>query len=83
MEVLSNSSNIAEICRKYNIASSAVYRWRDEFISAGTAGMEQGKSTVEQSLMREIDQLKGIIGDLTIANEALKKIQAARKGGSP
>jgi transposase-like protein len=83
MEVLSNSSNIAEICRKYNIASSAVYRWRDEFISAGTAAMEQGKSTVEQSLMREIDQLKGIIGDLTIANEALKKIQAARKGGSP
>ena len=83
MEVLSNSSTIAEICRKYNVASSAVYRWRDEFISAGTAAMEQGKSTVEQSLMREIDQLKGIIGDLTIANEALKKIQAARKGGSP
>ena len=52
MEVLSNSSTIAEICRKYNVASSAVYRWRDEFISAGTAAMEQGKSTVEQSLMR-------------------------------
>ncbi len=25
MEVLSNSSTIAEICRKYNVASSAVY----------------------------------------------------------
>ena len=52
MEVLSNSYTIAEICRKYNVASSAVYRWRGEFISAGTAAMEQGKSTVEQSLMR-------------------------------
>ena len=65
------------------MASSAVYRWMDEFISAGTAAMEQGKSTVEQSLMREIDQLKGIIGELTIANETLKKIQAARRGGRP
>ena len=45
--------------------------------------MEPSKSLVEKSLMRKIDQLKGIIGDLTIANEALKKIQAARKGGSP
>jgi len=83
MEVLSNSSTIAEICRNYNVASSAVYRWRDEFISAGTAAMEQGKSTVEESLMKEIDQLKGIIGELTIANETLKKIQATRRGGRP
>ena len=40
MEVLSNSSTIAEICRKYNVASSAVYKCRDEFIFAGTAEME-------------------------------------------
>ena len=57
------------------MASSAVYRWRDEFITAGTAAMERDKSTVEQSLMREIDQLKGIIGELTIANETLKKFK--------
>lgn len=81
IEVLSNSSTIAEICRKYNVTSSAVYRWRDGFISAGTAAMEQNKSTVEQSLMKEIDQLKGIIGELTIANETLKKIQ--RTNGRP
>ena len=83
MEVLSNSSTIADICRKYNVASSAVYRCGDEFISAGTAAMEQGKSTVEQSLMKEINELKGIIGELTIANETLKKIQATRRGGRP
>ncbi|HLH85660.1 MAG TPA: transposase [Thermoplasmataceae archaeon] len=39
MEVLSNSSTISEICRKYNVASSALYRWRDEFIAGGTAAM--------------------------------------------
>ena len=73
MEVLSNSSTISEICRKYNVASSALYRWRDEFIAGGTATMDHGRSTVEASLLKEINELKGIIGELTIANETLKK----------
>ena len=64
--------DVAQICRWYNVASSAVYRWRGEFISAGTAAMEQGKSTIEQSLMKEINELNGIIGKLTTANETLK-----------
>ena len=81
MEVLSNSSTIAEICRKYNVASSAIYKWRDQFIAGGTAAMEHGRSTAEQSRMKEIDELKGIIGELTIANETLKKIQRTRRGG--
>ena len=83
MEVLSNSSTISEICRKYNVASSAVYKWRDEFIAGGTAAMEHGRSTVDSSLIREINELKGIIGELTIANETLKKIQLTRRGGKP
>ena len=83
MEALSSSSTIAEICRKYNLASSAVYKWRDEFIAGGTTAMEHGRSTVEASLSRGINELKGIIGKLTIANESLKKIQAARRGGKP
>ena len=83
MEVLSSSSTISEICRKYNVASSAVYKWRDEFIAGGTAAMEHGRSTVEASLTREINELKGIIGELTIANETLKKIQLTRRGGKP
>ena len=72
MEVLSNSSTISETCRKYNVASFA-----------GTAAMEHGRSTVESSLTREINELKGIIGELTIANETLKKIQITRRGGKP
>jgi transposase-like protein len=73
LEVLSSSSTISEICRKYNVASPAVYKWRDEFISAGTASIDHGRSTVEASLTREINELNGIIGELTIATEAFKK----------
>ena len=81
MEVLTNSSTISEICRKYNVASSAVYKWRDEFIAGVTAAMEHGRSTAEASLARENKELKGIIGELTIANETLKKIQLTRGRG--
>ena len=77
------SVTISEICRKYNVASSAVYKWRDKFIAGGTAAMEHGRSTVESSLTREINELKGIIGELTIANETLKKIQITRRGEKP
>ena len=80
MGVPSNSSTILEICRKYNVASSAVYKRRDEFISACTAAMENGRSTVESSLAQEINELKGIIGELTIANETLKKIHSTKSG---
>ena len=73
MEVLSNTSTIAEICGKYNVEASAVYKWRDAFIAGGRAAMEHGRSTVEASLSKEINELKGIIGELTMANETLKK----------
>ena len=82
MEVLSSSSTISEICRKYNVASFAVYQWRDELISAGISAMEHCRSTVESSLAREINELNGIIDELTIANETLKKFNLQGEAGS-
>jgi len=58
LEPLSNTASIAEICKKYNVASSAFYKWRDQFISAGTAGLEPRKSTAERALAKEISELK-------------------------
>ena len=37
--------------------------------------MEHGKFTAEASLTGEINELKAIIGELTIANETLKRIR--------
>ncbi len=45
---------------------------RDQFISAVTVTLDPGKSTTEQKLIRENQELKSIIGDLTTANETLK-----------
>ena len=42
MEALTGNTPIAEICRRYNLASSAFYKWRDAFIAGGTASLEAG-----------------------------------------
>ena len=83
MEALTGNTPIAEICRRYNIASSAFYKWRDAFIAGGTASLEAGKTSKEIQVQREMENLKTIIGDLTVANETLKKIQLSRRGGKP
>ena len=83
MEALTGNTSIAEICRRYNIASSAFYKWRDAFIAGGTASLEAGKTSKEMQMQREMENLKTIIGDLTVANETLKKIQLPRRGGKP
>lgn len=81
MEALSNTTSIAEICRKNDLGSSAFYKWRDAFIAGGTAALEPGKSSKDIQMQRDTDNLKRIIGELTIANEMLKKTQPSRRGG--
>ena len=82
MEALTGSTSIAEICRRYNVTSSAFYKWRDAFMAGGTASLEPGKPSKEVQLRNEVEGLKTIIGELTVANETLKKIQLSRRGGN-
>ncbi|MEM0134517.1 MAG: helix-turn-helix domain-containing protein [Thermoplasmatales archaeon] len=45
MEALSGNSSIAEICCRYYVTSSPLYKWRDAFIAGGTESLESGKSS--------------------------------------
>ena len=81
MEMLSSTETIAEISRKYNTAVSLLYKWRDSFIEGETSALEPGRSSEYQKSRKEINDLKKIIGELTVANETLKKTQLMRKGG--
>ena len=63
---------IAEICRNHGIAVSMFYKWKDQFLEGGRKGLE-GKDP-DKALIKEVESLKAIIGEMTIANEILKKI---------
>ncbi|EQD29429.1 transposase IS3/IS911 family protein, partial [mine drainage metagenome] len=74
MEALSNTATIAEICKRHNVVSSTFYNWRDAFVAGGTSALELGKSSNDIKVQREMENLKKIIGELTIVNETLKKL---------
>ena len=62
-----STRRVAEICNKYGIHQNQLYRWRDEFLSNAHKTFEvNGITKKEQKLIREIQELKSIIGDLTL-----------------
>ena len=68
MESFQNPNiTIAEICRNHGIAVSLFYKWKDQFLEGGRKGLE-GKDP-DKALMKENEELKAIIGEITIANE--------------
>jgi transposase-like protein len=80
MEAFQNPNiTIASICREHGIAVSLFYKWRDQFLEGGKKGLE-GKDP-DKALTKEVENLKSIIGEMTIANEILKKNYMKRKRG--
>ena len=78
MEAFQNPNiTIAFICREHGIAVSLFYKWRDQFLEGGKKGLE-GKDP-DKALIKENENLKSIIGEMTIANEILKKNYMRRK----
>ncbi|SRR5258708_1530790 len=79
MESMQRDTTIEEVCRKFEVSSSMISRWRQAFQQRGpeifvdqrdlknrakAQGYEPGEAP---------DDLKKIIGDLTVQNELLKK----------
>lgn len=81
LESLQHDTTLEAVSRKFNIVTSVILRWRKEFRQkaavvfsdkrnpkgkAQTNGFRPGESP---------DELKRIIGELTVQNEILKKVQ--------
>ncbi len=74
LESLNTSISAAELCRKYNVSPPTFYQWRERFLDGGKASLDGTlNGDACKSMKREIDNLKRIIGELTIANDAFKK----------
>lgn len=81
IESFQRDTTIEAVCRKYQVGRSVINRWREEFKKnasnifldkrnpkkkAISAGFKPGESP---------EDLKKIIGELTVQNEILKKVQ--------
>jgi transposase-like protein len=67
------------LARRYGISENTLYRWRDEFMTAGEAALANGKGKADprdrriSELNKQLGQRDRVIGELTIANRILKK----------
>ncbi|MGH8614854.1 MAG: helix-turn-helix domain-containing protein [Gammaproteobacteria bacterium] len=82
VRMLSKEEPAVQIARRAGIAEQTLYRWRDEFISAGTqalngVGAEKAQAKERARLTAQLTERDQVIGELTIANRILKKLSGS------
>lgn len=68
------------LSRELGVTASTLSSWREAFLAAGKGGLKSRASAPEQDESRE---LKTLIGELTIDNEALKALLRAHEDRDP
>ena len=71
------------LSRRFQVSEATIYRWRDAFLAGGKSGLAKPDGAAESAAARRIAQLERelgeraqIIGELSIANDILKKLQS-------
>ena len=78
LESLQRDTTLEEVKRKFGISSQTLHTWRDEFKQNAsrvfTLAIKKHKKN-DTPLEQSPRELKQIIGELTVQNEILKKVQ--------
>ena len=79
LRLLSKEEPAAQIARRAGISEATLYRWREEFLSAGKQalaghGAERAQAKEVNRLQSALAERDQVIGELTIANRVLKKL---------
>ena len=74
LEGIKGDVTVSEICRKYGIAQSLYYKWRDKFLDGGKKALtNNSKANAPKSDEAKIEELEKVIGRQTVVIEVLKK----------
>jgi len=80
LALLRKEETAAQIARRYQVSEQTLYRWRDDFLAAGEAGLAPGRGPAHgadaevRALKRQLEERDQVIGELTVANRILKKL---------
>lgn len=73
LSVLAGEMSMSEAARRNGVATATVAKWRDRFVEAGRAGLEEGLSgpgggmtDAERRLRAEAEQLKLALAEATV-----------------
>ena len=80
MESLTTSTSTVDICKKYGLSPNTFYLWREKFLEGGKAALASspGARTVK-AVQKENATLETLVGEITLANDLLKKALEGRK----
>jgi len=75
LKYLRREDTAARLARRYGISEQTLYRYRDEFLAAGKAGLSGNQDAERRirQLEKAVEEREQVIGELTIANRILKK----------
>jgi len=74
LESLNTNISMSELCRKYSLTPNTFYQWREKFIHGGKLALSGGLKDPGKERDAEVERLKKLIGELTIANDAMKQV---------
>ena len=79
LQTFSPQTSMAEIYREHNRVPRTVYGWKEKFLADGHSSLEGPDASKQaQRHKKEITSLKSIIGEYSVANDALKKSAGGR-----
>lgn len=76
LEVLQGNGSLTEICNRYSISQTYLYKLRDRALASvfeAVKNKQDRQRTREQRLDKELMKAKQLIGDQAIAIQAFKK----------
>jgi len=81
LESLQRDTTLEAVRRKFGVSNSMIHRWRQEFQARATEVFVDKRNPRQKAQAQGYapgespDDLKKLIGDLTVQNEILKKVQ--------
>ena len=69
--------SIAELARQHGIREQLIYRWKSDFLEAGTQALAGAKALkADEALKQENEQLKKLLGEKALELDVLKKLSS-------
>jgi transposase len=74
LAALKGEHSVAELARRHGVREQLIYRWKSEFLEAGSQALGGAKAhKADEALKQENDQLKKLLGEKTLEIDILKK----------
>ena len=74
LAALRGDHSVAELARQQGIREQLIYRWKADFLEAGARALGGSKAhKADETLQRENDPLKKLLGEKTLELDILKK----------